>query len=169
VLLFADARNHDLVLSEHLWRHSLNADSKIVGSVVHINGDPFTVLGVMPETLSNIDTSDLWQALHVSPADPGYRGDNFQMIARLKPGLSVTHRIRRLRLGSAPRSHFPALRRRQKVPTEVCTGQQGRKNSSQRRARNLFPQIVFNDRPVYQEEHAAQLIMARRICSQHKG
>jgi hypothetical protein len=25
------------------------------------------------------------------------------------------------------------------------------------------------DRPVYQEEHAAQLIMARRICSPHKG
>jgi hypothetical protein len=44
----------------------------------------------MPETLSNIDTPDLWQALHLSPADPGYAGDNFQMIARLKPGLSVT-------------------------------------------------------------------------------
>jgi predicted permease len=79
-----------VVLSEHLWRHSLNADSKIVGSVVHINGDPFTVLGVMPETLSNVDTPDLWQALHLSPADPGYAGDNFQMIARLKPGVSVT-------------------------------------------------------------------------------
>jgi hypothetical protein len=61
-----------------------------VGSVVHINGDPFTVLGVMPETLSNIDTPDLWQALHLSRADPGYGGDNFQMIARLKPGVSVT-------------------------------------------------------------------------------
>lgn len=80
-----------VVLSEHLWRHSLNADSKIVGSVVHINGDPFTVIGVMPETLSNVDTPDLWQALHLSPADPGYAGDNFQMIARLKPGLAVTH------------------------------------------------------------------------------
>ena len=79
-----------VVLSEHLWRHSLNADPQIVGSVVHINGDPFTVIGVMPETLSNVDTPDLWQALHLSPADPGYAGDNFQMIARLKPGLSVT-------------------------------------------------------------------------------
>ena len=78
-----------VVLSEHLWRHSLNADPQIVGSVVHINGDPFTVLGVMPESLSNIETPDLWQALRLSPADPGYRGDNFQMIARLKPGLSV--------------------------------------------------------------------------------
>src|ERR1700722_453161 len=29
--------------------------------------------------------------------------------------------------------------------------------------------MVFHDRPVYQEEHAAQLIMARRVCSPHKG
>jgi hypothetical protein len=27
----------------------------------------------------------------------------------------------------------------------------------------------LHDRPVYQEEHAAQLIMARRVCSLHKG
>jgi hypothetical protein len=29
--------------------------------------------------------------------------------------------------------------------------------------------MVFHDRPVYQEEHAAQLIMARRLHSPHKG
>jgi hypothetical protein len=29
--------------------------------------------------------------------------------------------------------------------------------------------MVFHDRPVYQEEHAAQLIMASRVCSLHKG
>ena len=50
-------------------------------------------------------------------------------------------------------------------PSSACIALQlnpGRTNSSQRRARNLFPKMVFHDRPVYQEEHAAQLIMARR-------
>jgi len=47
-----------------------------------------------------------------------------------------------------------------KSSTKVCTGWLRRTNSSQRRARNLFPKMVFHDRPVYQEEHAAQLIMA---------
>src|SRR3984885_14814875 len=42
-------------------------------------------------------------------------------------------------------------------------------NSSQRRARNLLPKMVFHDLPVYQEEHAAQLIMARRLHSPLKG
>src|SRR5580658_6150020 len=29
--------------------------------------------------------------------------------------------------------------------------------------------MVFHDRPVYQEEHAAQLIVARRICLHRKA
>lgn len=49
-----------------------------------------------------------------------------------------------------------------KSSTKVWTGQLRRTNSSQGRARNLLPQMVFHGRPVYQEEHAAQLIMARR-------
>ena len=78
-----------VVLSEGLWRHALNADPHIVGHAIHINGDPFTVIGVMPSTLVTVDSPDVWQPLHLSSADPGYQGDNFQMVARLKPGVSL--------------------------------------------------------------------------------
>ena len=78
-----------VVLSENLWRHALNADPHIVGRAIHINGDPFTVIGVMPSALVTVDSPDVWQPLHLSSADPGYQGDNFQMIARLKPGIST--------------------------------------------------------------------------------
>ena len=78
-----------VILSEDLWRRALNADPQIVGRAIHINGDPFTVIGVMPSTLSTVDGTDVWQPLHLSLADPGYEGTNFQMIARLKPGASV--------------------------------------------------------------------------------
>jgi hypothetical protein len=53
--------------------------------------------------------------------------------------------------------------------TKVCTRRQRRTNSSQLRACNLLPKMVSHDRPVYQEEHVAQLIMARRRRSPHKG
>lgn len=76
------------VLSEAFWRSSLHADPQIVGRVIHINADPFTVIGVMPATLATVDSPDLWQPLHLSAADPGYQGTNFQMIGRLKPGLT---------------------------------------------------------------------------------
>lgn len=76
------------VLSDGLWRSALNADPKVVGRVVHINGDPYTVIGVMPASFTTADAPDLWQPLHLSPEDPGYGGDNFQVIARLRPGVT---------------------------------------------------------------------------------
>jgi predicted permease len=77
-----------VLLSENLWKHSLNADPHILGKAVHINGDPYTVIGVMPATLAEQDSPDVWEPLHLSAADPGYQGTNYQMIARLKPGVS---------------------------------------------------------------------------------
>jgi predicted permease len=78
-----------VVLSEHLWRHTLNADPHIVGRTIHINADSYTVIGVMPAALATVDSPDIWQPLRLSPVDPGYGGVNYQMIARLKPGTSV--------------------------------------------------------------------------------
>jgi hypothetical protein len=48
------------------------------------------------------------------------------------------------------------------LPTEVCTGTAKTKEQSQRRAFNLIPIMVFNDRPTCKDRHAAELIMARR-------
>jgi predicted permease len=78
-----------VLLSENLWRHSLNADPNIVGKVVHINEDSYTVIGVMPSRFATVDSPDLWQSMRLSADDPGYDGTNFAMIARLKPGVSL--------------------------------------------------------------------------------
>lgn len=78
-----------VLLSQNLWQHSLNADPNILGKAIHINGDPYTVIGVMPAAFAEQDSADVWEPLHLSAADPGYQGTNYQMIARLKPGVSV--------------------------------------------------------------------------------
>jgi predicted permease len=78
-----------VILSENLWRHTLNADPKIVGRTIHINADSYTVIGVMPATLDTVESPDVWQPLQISSKDPGYRGTNYQMIARLKPSVSI--------------------------------------------------------------------------------
>ena len=72
-------------------------------------------------------------------------------------------RKRRLRLGSAPRSHFPAPRRRLEVsPPKSAQEQQGTKEQSQRRVRSLVPRMVTKERPTDLEgQTRAQLIMAR--------
>ena len=59
------------------------------------------------------------------------------------------------------RFHFTALRRRIEFTTEVCTGVARTKEQSQRRAFNLIPILVFNDRPTCKDRCAAELILAR--------
>ena len=78
-----------VILSEDLWRGALNADPNIVGRTVHINADPYTVIGVMPASLATVESPDVWQPLQMSSKDPGYQGTNYQMIARLKSGASI--------------------------------------------------------------------------------
>jgi len=78
-----------VLLSENLWRHSLNADPHVLGKIVHINEDAYTVIGVLPSSFATVDSPDVWQPLHLSPDDIGYQGTNYQMIGRLKPGVSL--------------------------------------------------------------------------------
>jgi predicted permease len=79
-----------VLLSETLWRNFFNADPHVVGKVVHINEDAYTVIGVMPTRFATVDSPDVWTPLRLSENDPGYHGHNYTMIARLKPGVSLT-------------------------------------------------------------------------------
>jgi predicted permease len=93
-----------VVLSDALWTRVFNRDSSIVGRAIRINQETFTVVGVMPagfhvstETAPGIlATPDLWQPLQLSPQDPGYDGDNYQMIARLRQGVTLAQVQQRL-------------------------------------------------------------------------
>jgi putative ABC transport system permease protein len=86
-----------IVLSHALWTHAFSSDTNILGRAVRINQESFTVVGVMPahfavtaETAPGVlGTPDLWLPLQLSPKDPGYDGDNYEMIARLKNGVTI--------------------------------------------------------------------------------
>ncbi|MGB6192190.1 MAG: ABC transporter permease [Terracidiphilus sp.] len=86
-----------VILSNGFWTHAFNADPSIVGRAVRINQEQFTVVGVMPahfavtaETAPGVMADpDFWQPLQLSPKDPGYDGDNYEMIARLRPGVTI--------------------------------------------------------------------------------
>jgi predicted permease len=78
-----------VLVSESLWRHALNADPGIVGRVVHINSDPYTVIGVIPWAAMTVDSPDVWLPLQLSAKTEGYQGRNFEMVARLKPGVTM--------------------------------------------------------------------------------
>lgn len=49
-----------VVLSHALWQNRFGADGKILGKVIQINAEPFTVLGVMPPGFDYPEHSEMW-------------------------------------------------------------------------------------------------------------
>ena len=90
---------HVVVLSNRWWRTRFAADPGVVGRIVHLNGTPFTVVGVAPPSLrGSYDAlpTDLWAPLMtydvVRPRglDIRRRGWGWlQATGRLAPGASV--------------------------------------------------------------------------------
>ena len=76
-----------VVLSDKLWRSHFNADRSILGKVVHLDGTPRTIIGVMPAGFSFPGETELWTPLVVQP-QPG-AGWLYTVIGRLKAGVSV--------------------------------------------------------------------------------
>lgn len=99
-----------VVLSDGLWKRVFASDAGIVGRTIRINQESFTVVGVMPasfavsgETAPGVTgTPDIWEALQLSPKDPGYEGDNYQMYARLRDGVSLEQAQQQLNALNAP-------------------------------------------------------------------
>lgn len=48
------------LISDALWRRRYNADSSIIGRAIQINGEPHTVVGVLPVGFRFPETHDLW-------------------------------------------------------------------------------------------------------------
>ncbi|MBA2458050.1 MAG: ABC transporter permease, partial [Gemmatimonadales bacterium] len=82
------------VLSHELWRRRYGANPGIVGETIQLDGNAYTVTGVMPpgtRTVGRDDRPDLWVPMGLDPA-VNYReatGRYLQAVARLKPGVSV--------------------------------------------------------------------------------
>jgi predicted permease len=86
-----------VLLSYLLWKREFNGDPGVLSRVVRINEESYTVVGVMPASLEVANESapgtssvaDVWQPLQLSVKDPGYEGDNYKLVARLREGVSV--------------------------------------------------------------------------------
>lgn len=90
-----------VILSDALWRSRFNADPSVIGRAVHINGENYVVIGVMPADL-RLPKGDEWGGFTgpseapelFRPAEPYDNTPrpagnlNFSAVIRLKPGVS---------------------------------------------------------------------------------
>jgi predicted permease len=78
-----------VILSDRVWRDRLGADPAIVGRPVRLNGEAYTVIGVVASGVEFPRGAGLWFPLGVDPAVVTRRGATFlQAIARTKPNVS---------------------------------------------------------------------------------
>jgi putative ABC transport system permease protein len=76
------------ILSDRVWRTRFNGDRGLVGGTVLVNGDPYTVVGIMPpRTL--LYGMDLWLPMPVGPEVFPRSRRQFQVLARLAPDASL--------------------------------------------------------------------------------
>ena len=85
------------MLSESLWRRRFGADPKVLGRAITLEGDPYTVIGVVPvdgfrsivpTQLATAQRVDLWLPLRLND-EVAPRGVHFlDVVGRLRPGLA---------------------------------------------------------------------------------
>ena len=79
-----------IVLSHGLWEQDFGADPGIVGRRVFLDGEPTTVIGVMPEGFYfPAPEMKAWTTLNLDPADRSYQGRGWLVLTgRVAPGVS---------------------------------------------------------------------------------
>ena len=73
------------ILSYGLWRNTFNADPNLLGQSILLKGEPYTVVGVLPDGATTPLNADIYTALQPSRDGEG-GGSNFDVITRLKDG-----------------------------------------------------------------------------------
>jgi putative ABC transport system permease protein len=84
-----------ILISDSLWRSTFGSDPNILGRNLILNGDAYTVVGVMPPRFEFVRKTDIWAPLGgwLAPNSAWFdRGNHMALsaIAKLKPGISLS-------------------------------------------------------------------------------
>jgi putative ABC transport system permease protein len=84
-----DSQDGEVVLSETFWRVRFAADPNVIGRKIRFDGQPFTVVGVVPRSFQQFGRTSIW-AIISPPRIPQMRTAYFlQVIGRMKPDVSM--------------------------------------------------------------------------------
>src|SRR6185503_16678342 len=82
--------NKVVVLSNDFWQRRFAGDRGVVGSTLTLNGDSYTVVGIMPPDFRFYSKTDVWTTLAFDVKEQAERNSNYlEVFGRLKPGLSI--------------------------------------------------------------------------------
>ena len=80
-------KHHVALISHRLWQRRFGGDRNVVGQTITLDGEPFTIVGVMPAEFRFMDgQAELWTPVAFTPDQITSRGNHsWSVVARLKP------------------------------------------------------------------------------------
>jgi predicted permease len=101
------------ILSHAFWQRAFHGDAAVLGRAISLRGEEYTVVGIMPHDFRAAAPVDVWTPLRPSRKGEG-AGSNYEVIARLRPGVSWTQAGQQLRALSQALNADPAFPREMK-------------------------------------------------------
>ena len=107
-------RNHEIVLSDGLWKRVFGGEENILDRRVSLNGESYQVVGVMPPAFFDpwLRDAELWTPIALDPAlfvPNNYTNEFLTLTARLRPGVSQEQGTRDIKaFGDQLRKEFPS-------------------------------------------------------------
>jgi putative ABC transport system permease protein len=78
-----------LLLSHQVWQQRYAGAADVVGRTVRLNGQPATIVGVMPEGFKFPDNEELWTALRPTPEREDRKHRSLMLFGLRQPGTSI--------------------------------------------------------------------------------
>ncbi|MGW8265569.1 MAG: ABC transporter permease [Longimicrobiales bacterium] len=81
----------DVVLLSHaFWQNRLRGDTAALGTVLMLDGDPYTIIGILPPDFFFMTPTDLWLPMRPDRDAASSRGNhNWYLVGRLKPAVGL--------------------------------------------------------------------------------
>jgi predicted permease len=88
-----EGQEQKVVLSHALWADRFASDPRAIGQELRVNGRPYTIVGVMPESFQYVDPEvRLWVPAAFTPedrSDERRHSNNWTYVGRLRPGATL--------------------------------------------------------------------------------
>jgi putative ABC transport system permease protein len=99
-----------VVLSHGYWQRDFNGNPDVLGRTLEINGEPHTVIGIMPEDfVFPLPTTEIWLPRELDEAGQPRDARFLQVVGRLAPGVTLQEAQAEMNaIAEALEAEFPA-------------------------------------------------------------